>query len=326
MRAAPAARAIHDRVQAPIAICGQSVLGAATLAVQGYADVILPIGQSYRRPVSDYYISLAQSGERKSASDTEAMRPIRTFECTLAASYDQEMKSYHNDKAAREAARNKAIKDGKGNRAAIKMALDAIGPPPIQPLLPLLTCAEPTYEGLCRLLAAGQPSIGIFAAEGGQFVGGHGMSDEARLRTATGLSAAWDGEPIRRVRAGGDISILPGRRVAMHLMVQPAVALILLRDRLLADQGFLSRLLITAPDSAMGTRMWRDEAPETDRDLKLYDTRLLGILSTPLPLALGKNNELEPRQCHCRRHRSSCGSGSLITLKARSPGVVIWRL
>jgi hypothetical protein len=32
---APAARAINDRVQAPIAICGQSVLGAATLAVQG---------------------------------------------------------------------------------------------------------------------------------------------------------------------------------------------------------------------------------------------------------------------------------------------------
>jgi Protein of unknown function (DUF3987) len=138
-----------------------------------------------------------------------------------------------------------------------------------------------------------QPAV---SSGGGQFVGGHGMSDEARLRTATGLSAAWDGEPIRRVRAGGDISILPGRRVAMHLMVQPAVALILLRDRLLADQGFLSRLLITAPDSAMGTRMSRDEAPETDRDLKLYDTRLLGILSTPLPLALGKNNELEPRQ------------------------------
>ena len=39
---APAARAIHDRVQAPLAICGQSVLAAATLAVQGYANVELP--------------------------------------------------------------------------------------------------------------------------------------------------------------------------------------------------------------------------------------------------------------------------------------------
>ncbi len=31
------------------------------------------------------------------------------------------------------------------------------------------------------------------------------MSDEAKLRTAAGLSAAWDGEPIRRVRAGDGI-------------------------------------------------------------------------------------------------------------------------
>ena len=28
---APAARAIHDRIQAPLAICGQSVLAAATV-------------------------------------------------------------------------------------------------------------------------------------------------------------------------------------------------------------------------------------------------------------------------------------------------------
>ena len=34
-----AAEAIHDRTQAPIAICAQSVLAASTLAVQGHADV-----------------------------------------------------------------------------------------------------------------------------------------------------------------------------------------------------------------------------------------------------------------------------------------------
>ncbi len=37
-----AAEAIHDRTQAPMAICAQSVLAAATLAVQGHADVELP--------------------------------------------------------------------------------------------------------------------------------------------------------------------------------------------------------------------------------------------------------------------------------------------
>ena len=46
-----AARAIRDRVQAPLAICAQSIISAATLAVQAHADVVLPIGQA--RPLSD---------------------------------------------------------------------------------------------------------------------------------------------------------------------------------------------------------------------------------------------------------------------------------
>ena len=40
-----AVQAIHDKLQAPLAIGGQSVLGTATLAVQGHADVQLPTGK-----------------------------------------------------------------------------------------------------------------------------------------------------------------------------------------------------------------------------------------------------------------------------------------
>ncbi len=290
-----AAHAIHDRVQAPLAICGQSVLGAATLAVQGHADVVLPIGAGQARPVSGYFVTVAATGERKSACDTEATWPIRRHEAALRATYDGDLPDYENDKLAWDKAREAAVRRGKGDRAAIKGALDALGPAPKPPLMPLLTCPEPTFEGLCKLYAYGQPSLGIFAAEGGQFIGGHGMSDDNKLKTAAGLASAWDGDPIRRVRSGDGASILPGRRLAAHLMAQPAVADILFRDRLLADQGLLSRLLVTAPDGAAGTRLWHEEQPETDRDLKRYGARLLDILETPLPLAPGKVNELVPR-------------------------------
>jgi hypothetical protein len=36
--------AIHDKIQAPAAVCGHSVLGAASLAAQARADVELPTG------------------------------------------------------------------------------------------------------------------------------------------------------------------------------------------------------------------------------------------------------------------------------------------
>lgn len=159
----------------------------------------------------------------------------------------------------------------------------------------MLTCDEPTIEGLHKLFGIGWPSLGLFAAEGGRFVGGHGMSDDAKLRTVSSLSTLWDGEPIKRVRATDTTVTMPGRRLALHLMVQPEVADIWLRDRLLAGQGLLSRLLVSSPDSAGGTRFQRDECPETDRVLKRYGARLLDILETPLPLAPGKTNELAPR-------------------------------
>ena len=251
----------NDRVQAPQAICGQSVLAAATLTVQGHADVELPTGQ--KRPLTNFYLTIAATGERKTSVDAEALAPVRMREAALHEEYDAKLREYENSRLAWEKARDAAIKNArpKGNRAAIKFLLDQLGPAPIAPLVAMITCPEPTYEGLCKAFQVGQPSLGIFASEGGQFIGGHGMSDEAKLRTAAGLSAAWDGEPMKRVRVEGS-TVLPGRRLTMHLMAQPDVASGMLNDPLLASQGLLSRVLTTAPDAASGTRMWREPSPE----------------------------------------------------------------
>jgi hypothetical protein len=158
----------------------------------------------------------------------------------------------------------------------------------------MLTC-RPTFEGLCKLFAAGHPSLGVFSTEGGQFIGGHGMSADKRIKTACGLSDLWDGKPIRRVRAGDGATILPGRRLSAHLMAQPGVASLLFSDETLADQGLLSRLLIAAPASLVGTRIWREEQPETDQAIRRYGARLLDALERPLSLRAGTLNELAPR-------------------------------
>ena len=289
----PAATAIHERVRCPIAICGQSVIAAATLAAQAHADVQLPT--DHVKPISNFFVTIAETGERKTAADSEALWPVRKREKALREAFDEALPSYENQKVAWEEARDHAVKKAKGDRGAIKFALDAIGPAPIPPLPSMLTCPEPTYEGLCKYLQSGQPSIGVFSSEGGLFIGGHGMSDESKLRTAAGLSELWDGEPIKRVRAGDGTLVLPGRRVAIHLMAQPDVAAIMLSDRVLLNQGLLSRCLITAPESISGTRVWREPSDSVDAAIKRYGARLLELLERPLPLAEGKANELAPR-------------------------------
>jgi Protein of unknown function (DUF3987) len=288
-----AARAIHERVRCPVAICGQSVIAAATLTAQSHVDVELPTG--HIKPISNFFVTIAETGERKTAADSEALWPVRKRELTLREVYDQALPSYENQKIAWEKARDHAMKKAKGDRGAIKFALESIGPPPTPPLPSMLTCPEPTYEGLCKYLQSGQPSVGVFSSEGGQFIGGHGMSDERKLLTATGLSQLWDGEPIKRVRAGDGTLVLPGRRVAMHLMVQPDVAAIMLSDRMLLNQGLLSRCPISAPESTSGTRIWREPSDSADAAIKRYGTHLLQLLERPMPLKDGKPNELKPQ-------------------------------
>ena len=288
-----AAKAINDKVQAPIAICAQSVLAAATLVVQARADIQLPTGQP--RPLSGYFLTVAGSGERKTSADREALWPILHHERRLREQYEAELPGYLNAHEAWEKQRLQILNNKKRypDPASKRAALDELGPAPVSPLHPMLVCPEPTFEGLERLFAVGQPSMGVFSGEGGQFVGGHGMQRETKLRTAAALSGLWDGDAIRRVRALDGATLLPGRRLSVHLMVQPDVATLLLCDRLLADQGLLSRLLVTAPPSAAGTRFWREAPGEADAAIRRYGARLLGILEEPRTLAPGKLNELD---------------------------------
>jgi hypothetical protein len=104
-------------------ICGQSVLAVATLAVQAHANIALPTGQS--KPLSSYFISVAATGERKSAVDHEALWSVRQRETALRNVYVSERLDYQNQLEAWEAARKSAIKGAKGDRVRIKAALDA---------------------------------------------------------------------------------------------------------------------------------------------------------------------------------------------------------
>ncbi len=170
------------------------------------------------------------------------------------------------------------------------MDLQALGEEPKPPPKPDVIVSEPTFEGLARLFAEGQPSLGLFSVEGGGFLGGHAMRDDSRLRALTGLSDM-DGSPLRRTRAGDSAHHLTGRRLALHLMVQPSVAPMLLADDLANGQGFLSRLLVCAPASTQGSRFQRPPQPWARQSLDIYST-VIGDLLKKSPRLV--DNGLDP--------------------------------
>jgi hypothetical protein len=290
---ANAAAAISSKVQVPEAIAAQSVLAAAALAAQAHADVLLPYGQT--RPLSLFFVTVAASGDRKSTADNEALWPIRRRERTLQEKFEESQRQWSIEIAAYNAEKKKIEGNRKLDFEARKAALAALGAEPEKPLYPFLTAPEPTIEGLVKAWSSAPAALGIFTAEGGQFIGGHGMSQDHRLKSAAGYSGIWDGQPIKRIRSMDGVSILNGRRLSMHLMVQDEAAAQFLSDDLLRDQGLLSRVLVAAPDSIAGTRFYRDPSSENDAAIRVYGAQILSILEAPWPLSDGCRSELIPR-------------------------------
>lgn len=295
-----AAEAIQMHTRAPVDICAQAVLGAVALATQGHADVVLPSGQV--RPTSLYLMTVAASGERKSAVDSLALGAIYDREAKLRETYRTEKAEFDMASRVWEARNAQAMgklksTSQRGRDAAVSAEADlrAVGAAPEPPLTPLLVCPDPTFEGYCKLTATGHPALGLFSAEGGAFIGGFGMSPDHKLKTAAGISSIWDGDPIKRVRAGEGSSVLAGRRLSMHLMAQPEVASQMLADDLLMGQGLLSRILVVAPPSAAGTRFFSDPPNAAREALQRYRDDMASMIGAPLPLKAGTRNELSPR-------------------------------
>ena len=278
----PAVEAVQGMTQAPIAIPAASALAVASLAVMGHADVETLGGV---RPTSLYVLTIAGSGERKSSCDAPLLAGLRSFERDSAINHRAEMQSWQNAHALWKSDRDRILAETKKpeKRTAAQADLQALGQEPTAPASADRTVTEPTFEGLTRLFHTGQPALGIFSDEGGQFLGGFAMSSENRQKTLAALNDLWQGNPIRRTRLGEGSYTLFGRRLAVHLMVQPGVAREFMSDPRGVDTGFLPRFLISEPPSTVGTRL-QGLTRRDDASLAAFEERLRAVLETPLPM------------------------------------------
>ena len=291
-----ACRGMQRIIQAADAVCGSSLLAAVSLATQGHADIVL---DGRREPLSLWFLTVADSGERKSAVDAEAVRPIRSYEDRQLRAYEAALQE-HDRRLKAWNFRNDALKSrARARKPDPGFDLDAelklLGPEPEPPQVPLLVVADFTVEGLAKHLIRGRPTIGAFTDEGALVFGGHAMSKESVARTAGSLSLLWDGGDLDRMRAGDGQVKLSGRRLAVHLMVQPVIAERALADDVLCGQGFLARALLAWPASTAGTRRYRAESVCDSPELLAYGRGLSALLALPLPYREGARNELAPR-------------------------------
>lgn len=244
--------AISAITQAPVEIAAQSALAVAALCAQKEVDVETLQGTS--SPTSLFFLTIAASGERKSSCDKLVTQGVNRREVERERAFKSDMDLFDFEEKLYKASFKKA-----------KALTDVISKPK-RPVDPMRLVGDPTFEGLIKAFLTGQPSVLLLSDEGGTVLGGYTMNKDNRLKTLSGFSKLWDGSPINRTRGGDGAETLRGRRLSLHLMVQPLVAEPLLSDRVAVDQGFLSRTLICQPKSLIGTRFFKS-APDKCYDL-----------------------------------------------------------
>ena len=271
-----AVTAIVDAVQVPDALAAQSVLTAAAMAAQAHGNA-QRAGQLI--PLALFGLTVAESGDRKSAADKLALRAHQARQRDLLENYKAEAKEYRNQRDAYQKARTAILDKAKGDPDAVAAELGRLQEPS-EPPLPFIMAEEPTLEGLQKSLLRGHASQGLFSDEGGQFFGGYASKPENMLKSVAGLSKLWDGAPITRTRAAeGESASRSGCRLSAHLMIQPIVAQEVLGNSVMQGQGFLARFLIAWPQSLAGSRFYRDADPAKDARLYRYWQRMAYLLA-----------------------------------------------
>lgn len=291
---------VQQVVQAPMAMVACSAMATVSAACQARNDVERARGLT--GPSSLYFLTVAESGERKSTLDGYFSKPIHDYEKQQAADAEAKLKEYAADfahwaatkKGLEQAATKKAENSSKLQNAAkdLRQHLrDHEEQKPAAPIIPRLIYRDTTPEALLYGIAKEWPSVALMSSEGGIVFGGHGMSKESLTRNLATINELWDGKPIRTDRRGMDASHHADGRMTVAIQVQPVIlkAFVDASAQQARGSGFLARFLVACPESTQGKRLFI-EAPEHWPMLEHYRARITELLNLPQQVDHGRVN------------------------------------
>lgn len=287
--------------QQPLEMVAMSALSNMCVACQGLANIARD-GQLIS-PISLSFIVAAESGERKTSADRKFSHAARDWQKERQEEMKDKVKAATAAIKAHEAQRNGLLaqitaftKKGQLQRVEeTKEQLEALElTAPTMPIVPRLFYEDTTQEALIEALSKGWPSASLSSDEAAIVLGGHGFREEKAMQFFGCLNRLWDGNGYSRNRSTTSSFDLYGKRLSCYLMMQETVLTQLLKvnDGQSRGTGFLARMLFAAPQSTMGTRLYK-EPPAQDHDVEAFNTRMRQLLDMPLPVKEG-TMELEP--------------------------------
>lgn len=271
---------VQRNLQAPDALIAGSFLTAMSIASQGHVDVELPTGQV--RPVSLSVLTVADSGERKTATDSIVCAPIYDHDARMAQEHASAMLAYQADARLWEAKDSsiqrkiaKALaEDEEGSEQRLRQELIAHGArKPVRPAKARIVHQNITERPLIEAMQGDGKSIAILSDEGEIILKGGAM------RTFGTLNRAWDGPKTLPLDRVDDNIEVRNPRLTISMMVQEKVfsAFMDKRGNAARGSGHLARYLVAFPPSTQGFRFTSLEQPVWEH-LPAFHSRLSELL------------------------------------------------
>ena len=281
-----AIEAIAYYTQVPLAMAGQSVLGA--IAHIGQAHIDAPMGSEHK-PTSLIIITEGESGTGKTQVMGLSHFKIDQHEKLLYSNYLSDISSWEN---------NLLSLKGK-DRAAF---LDENPKPPN----PVTMFDDATIEPLIDRFVDGEMyNASLSTDEAGQFFNGHTMKSDTAGSALGAITKLYSSGIAGRTRSQKNAYANPRTkaydvRMTFLLQGQRVVLEKALTDPLMSGQGFLARAMIACPEDLRGKRVWNDPKRRNDRPhdnpcLIDYWSRCQ-ILLDPLPANLPSDSTGAPNR------------------------------
>lgn len=278
----------HAYGQQPLPLIASGALANISLACQTLANVARD--RLLISPISLYFLIVAHSGERKSASDKAFSSGVRQWQKRVRNERLPEAQTssiLHQAWCSERDSLMKQLRQVTHPDAQyyLKQQLTAlVESEPEITLLPELFFEDVTQEGLTHSLSKGWASSSLWSDEGGIVLSNAGMQTNATKFIAT-LNRLWDGNPFISHRKTSASFSVEHRRFTMSMMVQPLLLKQLLKrkDGIARHSGFLARTLMTQPISSMGKRTYQ-QPPESVTGLEAFEQRITDCLDSTLSM------------------------------------------
>ncbi|WP_027016545.1 YfjI family protein [Comamonas composti] len=248
---------VRRLTQASTPLIAASALCALATACQGLADVKRPSLPGVT-PISLYFLTLADSGERKTAADGFFFEPIRRLEKTMRQQYTEGSANFELDEKIRLAKvrgltqrLEKNAKAGRDNTATEEELSQLTRAAPLLPARMRFMLSDITQAALYSELSVNPCTAVLHSNEAADLIKGRTMSN------LPVFNRAWDGQTLEMDRKDpADSQWVEGARLSTGLAVQPhALKFLCGKDRNYAREvGYLARTLVAFPKSTAGQR------------------------------------------------------------------------